>query len=69
MKNLKKLRRDSGLTQYGLAGATGIHRWRISHAELGLITLTPEEIDMVRRILVAESKKKSERVLSALAAA
>jgi predicted transcriptional regulator len=66
MKNLRKHRRDAGLTQYALAHATGIHRWRISHAELGLLKLTAEEIASVSKTLVAVSRKKSARVLSDL---
>jgi DNA-binding XRE family transcriptional regulator len=66
MKNLRRLRRDAGMTQYGLAAATGIHRWRISHAELGLLKLTPEEIALVSKTLVNVSRRKSARVVSDL---
>jgi len=66
MKNLRKLRRDSGLTQYALACATGIHRWRISHAELGMLKLTPTEIEAIRKVLVGAIESKS-RALEALA--
>jgi predicted transcriptional regulator len=68
MKNLKRLRRDAGLTQYGLAKETGIHRWRISHAELGILTLAPEEVESIRKMLADAIQKKS-RSLAALTAA
>jgi transcriptional regulator with XRE-family HTH domain len=65
MKNLKELRRDAGLTQYGLARLSGIRRAKISHAELGLAELTPNEIKLVRKIFLDVSAKKSARVLRA----
>lgn len=63
MKQLKRLRRDAGLTQYALASATGIHRWRISHAELGILELTRPEVELIRRTLVEACRKRSARVL------
>jgi predicted transcriptional regulator len=69
LKNLRKLRRDAGLTQYRLAAATEIHRWRISHAELGLLQLTAEEVDLIRKVLIAASRQKSARLLNALGVA
>jgi predicted transcriptional regulator len=62
MKNLRNNRRDAGLTQYALARATGIRRWRISHAELGLLKLTSDESSLVSKILVEISRRKSARV-------
>ena len=64
--NLRKNRRDSGLTQYQLARITRIHRWRISHAELGLLTLTVTETNAVRDALLEASRKKSASVESEL---
>jgi transcriptional regulator with XRE-family HTH domain len=66
MKNLKKLRRDSGLSQHALEKATGIHRWRISHAELGIVTLTSAESVLIRKVLLNVARKKSARVLREL---
>jgi len=68
MKNLKKLRRDSGLSQHALAKAAGLHRWRISHAELGMADLSADEADAIRKVLAGELQKKS-RSLAALTAA
>lgn len=67
MRHLKKLRRDSALTQYALAKATGIPRVKISHAELGIVTLTSGEVASIRKVLLEVSQKKSARVLAALA--
>jgi predicted transcriptional regulator len=65
MRKLKTLRRDAGLTQYALAAVTGIHRWRISHAELGLVELTKDEIRAIRKVLLDVSRNNSARVLRA----
>ncbi|MGC2283671.1 MAG: helix-turn-helix transcriptional regulator [Candidatus Acidiferrum sp.] len=51
MKNLKKRRRAAGYTQYQLAAKTGIHRWRISHCELGLLKLTEQEQALIGKTL------------------
>jgi DNA-binding XRE family transcriptional regulator len=66
MKNLKQLRRDAMITQYALAKATGIPRAKISHAELGIVTLTPEESVLIRKCLLNIARKKSARVLREL---
>ena len=66
MRNLRTLRKDSGLTQFSLAAATGIHRWRISHAELGLLKLESGEIAAIRKVLVAVARKNTTRVLAEL---
>jgi transcriptional regulator with XRE-family HTH domain len=66
MKNLRKLRRDAALTQYALAKATGIDRTKISHAELGMVTLAADEIARLRNILLEVARKKSARVLKEL---
>ena len=66
MRNLRKYRQDVALTQRDLARAAGIHRWRISHAELGHLRLNPSEIASIRKVLVDAARKKSARVLEAL---
>jgi len=66
MSKLRQLRRDGGLTQYGLAKATGIDRTKISHAELGVVTLTDEELKRIRKVLLDAARKKSERILKTL---
>ena len=65
--DLRKLRRDAAMTQYGLANATGISRAKISNVELGILTLTPDESARVRKVLIDAARKKSARVLGALA--
>jgi transcriptional regulator with XRE-family HTH domain len=62
MKNLRALRRDAALTQYGLAKLTGIDRTKISHAELGVVRLSADEIARIRKVLIATSKKKLTRL-------
>jgi predicted transcriptional regulator len=66
MKNLKQLRRDAALTQYGLAKATGIPRAKICHAELGIVALSSGEIALIRKILLKVARKNSARVLREL---
>jgi transcriptional regulator with XRE-family HTH domain len=68
MENLKRLRRDAGLTQHALAKEAGIHLWRISHAELGILTLAPEEVKSIRKLL-ADAIRKKLQSLAALTAA
>jgi transcriptional regulator with XRE-family HTH domain len=66
MKNLKKLRRAAGLTQQRLGQLTKLSRVRICHAELGLATLSVEEVSGIRKVLLEVSRKKSERLLKEL---
>jgi transcriptional regulator with XRE-family HTH domain len=66
MKNLRKLRRDAALTQYALAKATGIDRTKISHAELGMVTLNADECARIRKVLLDVTRRKSARVLREL---
>jgi hypothetical protein len=65
-KKLKALRRDAGLTQFGLARGSGIPRWKIANAELGIRKLLPTEVEAIRKALVDSAQKKSARVLGAL---
>lgn len=65
MKSLRKMRRALGLTQHALEAASGIARWKICHAELGLRQLTELEENVIRKVLV-KVRKKSERVLQAV---
>jgi transcriptional regulator with XRE-family HTH domain len=60
--NLRQLRKDSSLTQYGLAKLTRIDRTRISHAELGFVSLTADELARIRRVFITTSKKKLARL-------
>jgi transcriptional regulator with XRE-family HTH domain len=52
-KQLKRLRRAAGITQYKLASETGISRARISHFELGISKPTPDEEALITKILSA----------------
>jgi len=65
-RKLKALRRDAGLTQFGLARRTGIPRWKIANAELGVRKLLPEEAEAIRKVLLVSAQEKSARVLGAL---
>ena len=65
-KHLRTLRRDAGLTQYGLSRKARIPRWKIANAELGFRKLLPEEIEAIRKVLLDSAQKKSARVLGAL---
>ena len=65
--NLKQLRRDSAITQHALAKKTGIPRVKICHAENGIVTLRPDEVVLIRKVLLQVAQQKSARVLAALA--
>jgi DNA-binding XRE family transcriptional regulator len=64
--NLRKLRRDSMITQHALAKKTGIPRVKICHAELGIVTLRPDEVLLIRKVLLEMVQNKSARALAAL---
>ena len=51
MKQLKNLRKVSGLTQWDLARATGIARSRICFIETERVEVRPEEERAIRRAL------------------
>ena len=57
MKNLKGLRKASGLTQLRLSMRSGVSLSRIVKSELEGIELRPEEIAAIRRILAPELAK------------
>jgi len=65
-KHLRTLRRQAGLTQYGLARKARVPRWKIANAELGERNLLPEEIEAIRKVLVDSARAKSAAVLEAL---
>ena len=65
-KHLRTLRRDAGLTQFALARRTGVPRWKIANAELGVRKLLPNEVEAIRKVLLDSAQKKSARVLGAL---
>ena len=67
MVNLKPLRRDCGLSQYELARAAGLHRWKISHAELGIYEFTDAERKRVSKILLTAAREKNARLIRQLA--
>lgn len=67
MKNLKKLRQEAGLTQHGLGALAKLPRWKIAHAEVGIVKLTPSEASAIRDVLMDACRKKSARVLAVLA--
>ncbi len=51
MKNLKVARIDKGLSQWDLAGETGIPNYRISLIETGRAQPKPEELEALAKAL------------------
>jgi transcriptional regulator with XRE-family HTH domain len=66
MKQLKKLRDLSGLTQTQLSRLAGIDRARLSLAESGQVKLSDTEVVMVRSVLIGEMQKRAERIQNEL---
>ena len=67
MKQLKKLRDLSGLTQMQLSRLSEIDRARLSLAESGQVKLNSIEADAVRRVLLQEMEKRASRIREELA--
>lgn len=59
MKNLRKIRKAVGVTQHQLAASSGVARWRICHAEVGIRPLTSAEEKKIRKVLVTRRAKSS----------
>ena len=51
MKELRKLRKKAGLTQFTVARKSGVTRMRLSLAESGQLRLRPEEEAAVREAI------------------
>jgi transcriptional regulator with XRE-family HTH domain len=62
VRELKKLRDLSGLTQTQLSNASGIGSARLSLAESGQVKLSATEVDMVRSVLIREMEKRADRI-------
>jgi transcriptional regulator with XRE-family HTH domain len=62
VRQLKKLRDLSGLTQTQLSNASGIGSARLSLAESGQVKLSTTEVDMVRSVLIREMEKRADRI-------
>ena len=57
MKNLKGVRRASGLSQMNLSMRSGVSLSRIVKSEIAGLELRPEEIAAIRKILGSELAK------------
>ena len=66
LKNLKKLRRTAGLTQFALHRATGVARTKLSLAECGQRVLNEREIKAILRVLHRQMRKRNEQIQEAL---
>lgn len=62
MKQLKRLRDLSGLTQTQLSRLAGIDRARLSLAESGQVKLSATEADTVRNVLIQQMEKRADRI-------
>ena len=51
MRDIKKLRRNLGLTQHELSRMTRVPRWRICFFETDRINLTEAELDRIKLVL------------------
>jgi DNA-binding XRE family transcriptional regulator len=66
MNELKALREMAALSQAELAQRAGTLRWRIAHAENGLIELTPEELAAVRNVILESAQANAAHIAAAL---
>lgn len=67
MKQLRKMREVSGLSQIALARRAGVSRMRLQLAEAGEITLRPEEIEAVNRALREGIERRASALKNVLA--
>jgi len=66
--DIRQLRRTSQVTQLELAQRTGISRVRISFAECGYISLSTQELALVRQALLDAVDARAGRLLLSVAA-
>jgi predicted transcriptional regulator len=69
VKELRNLRRVSGLTQWDLAHATGIDRSKICFIETGRIQVKPEEERTIRRALESAMRARMGTIQTMLGSA
>jgi transcriptional regulator with XRE-family HTH domain len=62
MKNLKLLRQDLGLSQYELAGASEVPRWKIQLVEQQIGKFSQEDLEKIEKILLPAKQKKHAQV-------
>jgi predicted transcriptional regulator len=65
MRDIKKLRRNLGLTQHELSRMTRVPRWRICFFETDRINLTEAELDRIKLVL----ERRAREVVESIAAA
>jgi DNA-binding transcriptional regulator YiaG len=61
-KALKKLRRAVGMTQHALSVATGITETRLCFCETGRLTLTREEVELIRAAIQKRLEQNAELI-------
>jgi len=66
VKELKNLRKTSGLTQWDLARATGIDRSKICFIETERVQVRPEEERTIRRALDKAMRRRLLSIQTAL---
>lgn len=63
------MREAASLSQGRLAARAGIARWRITHAENGLLELHPAEVEALKKILLRAVRENLRLVEAAVGAA
>lgn len=66
MKELRRLRELAGLTQFDVSKKSGVERSRLSTAECGHVTLTVQEQQIVRRILMRAIEDRQTKLQAVL---
>lgn len=66
MKELRVRRELAGLSQIALAGRADVSRMRLQLAEVGEMTLRPEEVEAVNRVLHNAIKRRASALRKAL---
>lgn len=66
MKDLKKLRRAAGLSQFALARVANVPRWRIAYAETGSLDLDAVEVARIRAAVLETARRNTQRIESKL---
>jgi predicted transcriptional regulator len=57
MKNLVKLRKVAGLTQFTMAKKSGVSRWTVANYETGRVEYTPAERKKILAVLIDAIQK------------
>jgi transcriptional regulator with XRE-family HTH domain len=68
VKELKRLREMSGLSQFSVARMSGVERTRLSLAECGHVALTTGEKESLRRVLLQAVENRQSQLQAVLLA-